>query len=153
MAPKLPIPSSEEHLQDIGTQFQYSAQTRTNSRLREISQDLKDAIAKDKAENEQKAKLSSRPDTVRLLCHTHAHWTDKRFVTDFVRQTAKARKNHVLQRWLAEPRKEEAWNNVGEVTPLQRSLNDKNPKGRSQDNVQNCSNKAQDGSSQRCYEG
>jgi hypothetical protein len=132
MARRMQTESFLKQSNHIGTQFEHPTHDRTNSRLREMSEDLRDAKDCNRATS---AKRSVGSNPTSLPGQVEGVWTKARNQESAGRNTSRsndsAGRDSAVQRWLTEPQREQAWNNVGEVSNNDGSFKDASkPKSR-----------------------
>jgi hypothetical protein len=132
MARRMQTESYMKQSNHISTQFEHPTHDRTNSRLREMSEDLRDAKDCNRA-TLAKPSVGSNPTSP--LGQVERVWTRARNQESAGRNTSRshnsAERDNAVQRWLAEPQREQAWNNVGEVSNNDGTFKDANkPKSR-----------------------
>lgn len=115
MAHNIQNPSNKKYLGHIGAQFEHFTQTRTSSRLREMSHDLKDAVERNKITEEQWKAATSAPESGPHFTQVQRAWTSLQGPSMAERTTGTAPSGNAVQRWLTEPDRAQAWSNVGAV--------------------------------------
>jgi hypothetical protein len=124
MARNIQNPSNTKQSSHIGAQFEHFTQIRTNSRLREMSQDLKDAIKCNKTAEAQSKAAAGASEPGPHLTQVHRAWTSARGPSMADRTIGPAGSRNAVQGWLAEPERAQAWNDDGAVPQRHGSPND-----------------------------
>jgi hypothetical protein len=137
----------DEQQRQIGAQFLCQEQSKTNSRLCEMQQDLEDAMAEENREDRHSTAESGRAKD------THLHRVPRPLRNGRVlakinsehksRARCSAEPNKPLKRWLAEVHQEQAWNNIGHVV---KNIKDARSLNSTTHEERNLSDRAQDGS-------
>jgi hypothetical protein len=124
MARNIQKPSHKKQSSHIGAQFEHFTQTRTNSRLREMSQDFKEATERNKTAEAQSKAAAGASEPEPHLTQVQRAWNSARGPSMADRTTGPAGSGNAVQRWLAEPERAQAWNNVDAVPQRHSSQND-----------------------------